>query len=88
MYDSDTEALNDNRSVSTARQTNYERTREAIGEVNVFEQEYSNLCKNPWAPFTSAKGSKVASWFLESKSSKSQINDYFANGLGDTASVG
>ena len=87
-YDSDTKALNDNMSSSAARQTHYERAGEAIGDVNGFEQEHSNLCKNPWAPFTSAKGFKLASWFLESKSSKSQINDYFANGLGDAASVG
>ena len=71
-----------------ARETHDERVGEAIGEVNGFEQEHSILSKNPWAPFTSAKGFKLASWFLESKSWKSQIKDYFATGLCDAASVG
>ena len=64
-YDSDTEALNDNTSSSTARQSHYERAGDAIGDVNRFEQEHSNLCKNPWAPFSSAKGFKLHLGFLK-----------------------
>ena len=53
-----------------------------------FEHEYSNLCEDPWAPFNSAQGFKLASWFMEGKVSKSRINQYFSSSLGDAESVG
>jgi len=61
---------------------------EAIGEVKEYKEESRDLCKNPWAQFASAQGFKLASWFIESKVSKTRINDYFSNGIGNSISVG
>lgn len=58
-----------------------------IGYVKGFEEELRNLSANPWAPFPTAHGFKLASWFIESKVPKSRINEYFSSGLGDSASV-
>ena len=46
---------------------------EAIVEVEGYVEEHRNLCEDAWAPFTSAQGFQLASWFIESKVSKSQI---------------
>ena len=61
---------------------------EAIGEVKEYKEESRDLCENPWAPLASAQGFKLASWFIESKVSKTRINDYFSNGIGNSTSVG
>ena len=50
-------------------------------------EEHSNLSENAWGPLTSVRGFQLASWFIESKVSKSQISDYFSSGLGNSASV-
>jgi len=50
-------------------------------------EESRDLCENPWAPFASAQGFKLGSWFIESKVSKMQINHYFSNGIGNSTSV-
>lgn len=83
-YDSDTEVLNNNHSSVM----HYPGAGEAIAEVEGYVEEHRNLCGDAWAPFTSAQGFQLASWFIESKVSKSQINDYFSSGLGNSASVG
>jgi len=88
VYKSDTEVLNNTASFSGGQQTHFPGAGEAIGEVNRFEQEISNLCDDPWAPFPSGQGFRLASWLLESKVPKSQINEYFASGLGNSESVG
>ena len=54
----------------------------------MFEQEYSNLCQDPWAPFSSSQGFKLASWFIQGKVPKSGINKYFSSGLGNSTLVG
>ena len=38
-----------------------------IGEVAGFEDEHSNLCADPGAPFNSAEGFKLASWCIDGK---------------------
>ena len=88
VQESDTEETNDAAPSPADKPMDYAGAGEAIGDVNGFEQEYSDLCADPWAPFTSAHGFKLASWFIQSKVPKSRINEYFSNGLGDTASVG
>jgi len=87
-YDSDTEVLNEHTPSVAAKQRHYPGAGEAIGEVEAYVEEHRNLCEDAWAPFTSAQGFQLASWFLESKVSKSQINDYFSSGLGNSTSVG
>jgi len=60
---------------------------EAIAHVNWFDQEISNLCDSLWASFPSGQGFRLASELLESKVPKSQINEYFASGVGNSESV-
>jgi len=88
VYESDTEVLNNAASFSCSQQMHFPGTGEAIGDVNGFGQEICNLCDNPWAPFPSRQGFRLASWFLESKVLKSQINESFPSGLGNSESVG
>jgi len=84
----ETEVLEDNTYPVAAEQEYYPGAREAIGEVKEYKEECRDLCENPWAPFASAQGFKLASWFIESKVSKTRINDYFSNGIGNSTSVG
>jgi len=81
-HESDTEIPHDSTSSLPGRQEHYPRAGEAIGDVDGFEQENSNLCEDPWAPFSFAQGFKLASWFIQSKVPKSRINEYFSSGLG------
>jgi len=83
--ESDTEILNGTPGSSAGKQTHYEGSRQAVGDVNRFQQECDNLSEDPWAPFTSAHRFKLASWFIQGGVSKSRINEYFANGLGNSA---
>ena len=78
----------DSTSSLPGRQEHYSRTGEAIGDVDGFEQEHSNLCQDPWAPFSSAHLFKLASWFIQGKVPKSGINEYFSSGLGNSMLVG
>jgi len=86
-HKSDTKIPNDSTSSLPGRQEHYPRAGEAIGDVDGFEQENSNLCEDPWAPFSCAQGCKLASWFIRSKVPKSRINEYFSSGLGSSALV-
>jgi len=88
VYESDTEVLNNTASVSGGQQTYFAGAGEAIGDVNRFGQAICNLCDDPWAPFPSGQGFRLASWVPESKVLKSRINEYFASGLGNSESVG
>jgi len=82
------ERLDDSASWSTARQENYLRAREAIGELYGFEQGNSNPGEDPWATFSCGQGFKLGSWFIQSKVPESRINEYFSSGLGSSALVG
>jgi len=88
VHESDTEIPDDSTSSLPGRQEHYPPAGEAIGDVDGFEQENSNICEDPWAPFSCAKGFKLASWSIQSKVLKSRINEYFSSGLGSSALVG
>ena len=87
MYDPDTEVFNNNMSLVAAK-LDCPAAGEAMREVEGYVEEYCNPCEEAWAPSTSARGFQLASWFIESKVSNSQINDYISSGLGKSASVG
>jgi len=87
VYESDTEVLNNISSFSGGQQTPFPGAGHAIGDVNGFEQEISNLGDDRGAPFPSGQGFRLASWLLESKVPKSRINEYFASGLANSESV-
>ena len=72
--ESDPEMLSGTPGSIAGKQTHYEGSGEAVGDVKGFEQECDILSKDPGAPFTSAHGFKLASWFIQNKVSKSQIN--------------
>jgi len=87
-HKSDTEIPADSTSSLPGRQEHYPHASEAIGDVDGFEQENSNLCEHPWKLLSGAQGFKLASWFIQSKVHKSRINEYFSSGLGSSALVG
>ena len=84
----ETEVLEDNRYPVGAEQEDYPCAGEVIGEVKQYKEECRDLCENPWVPLASAQGFKLASWFIESKFSKTRINDNLSNGIGKSTSVG
>jgi len=86
--DPEREVLEDNTYPVAAEQEDYPRAGEAIGAVKEYKEECRDLCENPGAPFASAQGFKLASWFIENKVSKMRINDYISNGIGNSTSVG
>jgi len=88
VYKSDTQVVNNTASFSGGQQTHCHLAGDAIGDVTAYEQEISNLCNDPWAPFPSGQGFRLAAWLLESKVPKSRINEYFASGLSHSESVG
>jgi len=57
VYKSDTEVLNNTASFSGGQQMHFLGAGEPIGDVNGCEQEISNLCDDPGAPFSAGKGS-------------------------------
>ena len=82
---SDTEIPNSTTGSLAGKERHYEGSGEAVGDVNGFEAECDDLSEDPWAPFKSVHGFKLASWFIQNKVSKSQINEYFTTGLGNSA---
>jgi len=88
MWEHKTEILKDNTYPVAAEQEDYPGAGEAIGEVKEYKKECRDLCENPSAPFASAQGFKLASWFLGSKVTKTRINDCFSNGIGNSTSLG
>jgi len=68
-YESDAEVF-DTTSACAGKQNHFEGVGEVIGDVARFDEEHSNLCADPWAPFNSAEGFKLASWFIDGKVSK------------------
>ena len=90
MLKSDMEALDLENSTSlvATELENYPDTREPIGDVRSSLEECSNLCKKPWAPFSCTQAFNLASWVIESKVSKTRINEYFSSDIGNLTSVG
>ena len=58
---SDTEIPNSTPGSLAGKETHYEGSGEVVADVNGFEQECDDLSEDPWAPFTSAQGFKLAS---------------------------
>ena len=85
-YESDAEVFNTT-SACAGKQNHFKGAKEVIRDVAGFEDKHSNLCADQWAPFNSAEGFKLVSWFIDGKVSKSWINDYFSSGLGNAESV-
>jgi len=79
----ETQVLQYNTYPVAAEQQDYQGAGEVMGEVKESKEECRDLCKNPWAPLASAQAFKLASWFIESKVSKTRINDYFSNDIGN-----
>jgi len=57
-----------------------------LGEVAGYTELNKAMTDDPWSPFSSAKDFNLASWFVRSKAAKSEIDAYFAEGLGCTDS--
>jgi len=86
-YESDAEVFGTS-SACAGKQNHFEGAGEVIGDVAGFEDEDSNRCGDPWAPFNRAEGFKLASWFIEGKVSNIRIKDYLSSGLGNAERVG
>jgi len=57
-----------------------------LGKVAGYTELNKAMTDDPWSPFSSEDGFNLASWFVRSKVAKSQIDAYFAHGLGGTDS--
>jgi len=57
-----------------------------LGEVAGYTELNKAMTDDPWSPFSSEDDFNLASWFVRSKVAKSQIDAYFAQGLGGTDS--
>jgi len=57
-----------------------------LGEVAGYIELNKAMTDDPWSPFSSEDDFSLASWFVRSKVAKSQIDAYFAPGLGGTDS--
>ena len=57
-----------------------------VREVAGYTELNKAMTDDPWSPFSSENDFNWASWFVRSKVAKSQINAYFAEGLGGTES--
>ena len=84
----ETEVLKDNTYPVAAEQQDELGAHEAIGDVKEYNEECRDLCENPWALFASAQGFKLDFSCIESKISKTRINNYFSNDIGNSTSVG
>jgi len=84
----ETEVLEDNTYPVAAEHEDYPGAGEAIAEVTEYKEECRDLCDNRRVPLASAQGFQLASWFIESKVSKTRINDDLSNGIGKSTSVG
>jgi len=57
-----------------------------LGEVAGYTELNLAMTDDPWSPFSSEDDFILVRWFVRSKVAKSQINGYFAQGLGGTDS--
>jgi len=53
-----------------------------LGEVAGYTELNKAMTDDPWTPFSSENDFNLAPWFVRSKVAKSQIDAYFAEGLG------
>ena len=54
-----------------------------LGNVIGYVEHNRAMTDDPWSPFSSESDFNLASWFVRSKVSKSQIDDYFRKDLGE-----
>jgi len=54
----------------------------ALRDVAGYTELIESMKDDPWNPFSSEADFNLASWLVRSKVSKSQIDAYFADGLG------
>ena len=52
------------------------------GDVVNYTELNLATTNDPWGPFSSEADFNLASWFVRNKVAKSQIDGYFADGLG------
>jgi len=64
VYESDIEGLNNTASFSGGQQMHFPGAGETIEDVNGFEQQLSNVCEDPWAPFPSGQRFRLTTWLL------------------------
>ena len=57
-----------------------------LGKVLCYTQLNKAITDDLWSPFASESDFNLDSWFVQSKVAKSEIDMYFAKGLGDTNS--
>jgi len=86
-HKSDTKTPDHSLSALPGTQEHYPRDGEAIRDIGGFEEETSNICEHPWAPFSCAQGFKLPSLLIQSKVPKSSIKEYFSSGLSTSAFV-
>ena len=57
-----------------------------LGEVAGYTELNKAMTDLPWSPFSSENDFNLRSWFVRSNAARSQIDAYFAEGLGRTDS--
>ena len=53
-----------------------------LGDVTGYEELNKAMLDQPWSPSSSERDFNLASWFVQSKVAKTQIDDYFSKDLG------
>jgi len=87
LNDSDTEVVSHPPvRVRPSGQETIPGARRPRGEVAGYTELNKAMTDDPWSPFSSENNFNLASWFVRSKVAKSQIDAYFAEGLGSTDS--
>ena len=88
MQDSDTENISHllARGHPSSGEETIPGTGRPLGEVSGYTELNKAMTDNLWSPFASEHNFNLASWFVRSKVAKSQIDMYFAEGLGGTNS--
>jgi len=84
--DSDTEEGSHPPGVRSSCQESIPGPGRPLGEVAGYTELNKAITDDPWSPFSSENDFNLASWFVWSKAAKSQIDAYFAEGLGGTDS--
>jgi len=60
----------------------------AVGNAACVQEDADKLLQDPYTPFSGPAEFKLARWFVNSNIPKTQINEYFNQGLGKSADIG